>query len=105
MIIELKNNELKKYWYSNKIEFIRNPIKRIIIEIKNRISANYGQGQKKDVFTHDNFIMSKISNFLLMIIGSSIENTQKLYMTKPTCKENTTFLYISFFSLLFSPFI
>lgn len=53
------------------------------------------QPKKQEEFTHENFIMGKLFGFLLMTIGSYIENGQKLHMTNASCIENRTFLYMT----------
>ena len=82
------------------------------------MSARYSQRQIQAEFTHERLVMGKLFDFLLMTSKSQAENKQKLpvsklscieiaqnlYMTSSTYKENSTFLYISFFTLLFSLF-
>lgn len=59
------------------------------------MSTNYSQVQKEEEFTHDSFVIGKLSHFLLMTILSCIENDQNLRMSKPSCIENSTFLYMT----------
>lgn len=83
------------------------------------MSTNYSQGQMEGGFTHESIVMSKLFYFLpikpLSCVKSGLKlpmnhssckaNAQNLYMTKPTYKENRTFLYMPFFTLIFSLFI
>jgi len=59
------------------------------------MSDNYGQLHTEAEFTHDTFIMSKITRFLPITTESCAENDQKLYIIYPTCKENSSFLCTS----------
>jgi hypothetical protein len=49
---------------------------------------NISNRHKMDEFTHDNSIISKLSNFIPMTTSSCIENAQNLYMTQTKLESN-----------------
>lgn len=57
------------------------------------LNSLYRASQAK--FTHESFITGKLFNILLVTTYSCIVYRQKLHMSKTSCIENRTFLYIS----------
>jgi len=54
----------------------------------------YNQEYKREEFTHEGLIMSKLLDFLPMMIESYVKNGLKLLMNYLLYKEKPSFIYI-----------